>query len=169
MTSFRIKLPQHQARLVALAVGYHLSRPGAEIDPDTMNEYRHGLREILPLIEAQVEEPAAEFELNALQATMLSTAFSSVLSELKMYSVFDRMAEGSRRPRSTAAGFDDHLRDLFPAVAGDAAYASQLAEDMALLRRDLPFARAREVLEEQRKTAEEERRRRKKFWQLWKR
>jgi hypothetical protein len=169
MTTFRIKVPQHQARLVALAVGYHLARPGAEIDPETMTEYRHGLRELLPLIEAQVDEPAAEFELNPLQATMLSTAFSSVLSELKMYSVFDVMAGNSRRPRSTAAGFDDRLRDLFPAVAGDPMYATQLAEDMAMLRRDLPFARAREVLEEQRKAAEEARRRRKKFWQVWKR
>lgn len=169
MTSFHIKVPQHQARLVALAVGYHLARPGAEIDPETMAEYRHGLREVLPVIEAQVEEAAAEFQLNALQATMLSTAFSSVLSELKMYSVFDQMAGDSRRPRSTAAGFDDRLRELFPAVAGDPVYASQLAEDMAMLRRDLPFARAREELEEQRKAREEERRRRKKFWQVWRR
>ena len=147
MTSFRVKVPQHQARLVVLAVGYHLSRPGAEIDPDTLSDYRHGLREVMPLIEAQVEEPAAEFALNALQATMLSTAFSSVLSELKMYATFDSMAGDSRRPRSTAAGFDDRLRDLFPAIAGDPMYASQLAQDMAILRRELPFARAREVLE----------------------
>ena len=70
-----------------------------------------------------------------------------------MCSVFDRMAGDSRRPRSTATGFDDHLRDLFPEIAGDAAYASQLAEEMALLRRELPFARAREALEEERQAA----------------
>jgi hypothetical protein len=168
MTTFRIKVPQHQARLVALAIGYHLARPGAEIDPETMSEYRHGLREVLPVVEAQLDQPDAVFDLNPLQGTMLSTAFSSVLSELKMYSVFDRMAGKSRRPRSTAPGFDDRLRTLFPEIAGDPGYASFLAEEMALLRRELPFARAREVLEEERKAAEAARKRRR-FWQVWKR
>lgn len=167
-TSFTVRLPQHQARLIALAVGYHLSRPGSELDRDTMQEYRHGLRELLPSIDAQVEEPVATIDMNPLQAVLLSTAFSSVLSELKMYSVFDAMSGDSRRPRSTAAGFDDRLRWLFPEVAGDPGVAMQLAEDMNLLRRDLPFARAREVLEIQRKAAEAERNR-KKAWQFWKR
>jgi hypothetical protein len=169
MTTFTIRLPQHQARLVALAVGYHLARPGSEIDRDTMAEYKHGLREVLPAIDAQIDEPVATIDLNPLQAVMLSTAFSSVLSELKMYSVFDRMSGESRRPRSTAAGFDDRLRWLFPQIAGDPAYAMELAENMALLRRDLPFARAREVLEEQRKDMEAARKRKKKSWQFWKR
>ncbi len=168
MTTFTIRLPQHQARLVALAIGYHLARPGSELDRDTMAEYRHGLREVLPAIDAQIEEPVATIDLNPLQAVMLSTAFSSVLSELKMYSVFDAMSGDSRRPRSTAAGFDDRLRWLFPQIAGDSAYAMELAEHMALLRRDLPFARAREVLEEQRQELAEARRR-KKSWQFWKR
>jgi hypothetical protein len=168
MTTFTIRLPQHQARLVALAIGYHLARPGSELDRDTMADYRHGLREVLPAIDAQIEEPVATIDLNPLQAVMLSTAFSSVLSELKMYSVFDAMSGDSRRPRSTAAGFDDRLRWLFPQIAGDSAYAMELAEHMALLRRDLPFARAREVLEEQRQEMAEARRR-KKSWQFWKR
>ncbi len=168
MTTFTIRLPQHQARLVALAIGYHLARPGSELDRDTMAEYRHGLREVLPAIDAQIEEPVATIDLNPLQAVMLSTAFSSVLSELKMYSVFDAMSGDSRRPRSTAAGFDDRLRWLFPQIAGDSAYAMELAEHMAVLRRDLPFARAREVLEEQRQEMAEARRR-KKSWQFWKR
>jgi hypothetical protein len=168
MTTFRVRIPQHQARLVALAVGYHLARPGAEIDPDTMSGYKHGLRELAPLLEAQLDQPHAVFDLNPLQGVLLSTAFSSVLSELKMYSVFDRMAGDSRRPRSTATGFDDHLRDLFPEIAGDAAYASQLAEEMALLRRELPFARAREALEEQRQAAAATKRARK-GWRFWKR
>jgi hypothetical protein len=90
------------------------------------------------------------------------------MSELKMYSVFDTMSGKSRRPRSTAPGFDDRLRGLFPEIAGDPNYAMQLAEDMAMLRRDMPFARAREVLEEQRKSNVEARRW-KKPWQFWKR
>ena len=35
-TRFSLRLPNHQARLVALAVFYHLARPGSEIDPDTL-------------------------------------------------------------------------------------------------------------------------------------
>jgi len=169
MAAFRVRIPQHQAKLIALTVGYHLARPGAELDPDTMADYKHGLRELAPVIDAQLDQPHAIFDLNALQAVLLSTAFSSVLSELKMYSVFDRMAGESRRPRSTAPGFDDRLRNLFPEIAGDPAYASFLAEEMALLRRELPFARAREMLEEERLAAEAERRAQKKSWQFWKR
>jgi hypothetical protein len=168
MSSFTIRLPQHQARLVDLAIGYHLSRPGSEINRETMTEYKHGLRELLPVIDSQVDEPSATFDLNPVQAVLLSTAFSSVLSELKMYSVFDRMSGESRRPRSTAPGFDDRLRNLFPAIAGDPGYAMQLAEDMAILRRELPFARAREIMDEQRR-AREQARAAKKPWQFWKR
>jgi hypothetical protein len=168
VTTFSLRLPQHQARLVALAVSYHLSRPGSEIDHQTLSEYRHGLAEVLPVIDAQLDAPSAVIDLNPLQTVLLSTAFSSVISELKMYSVFDTMSVGSGRPRSTASGFDHRLRRLFPEVAGDASYASQLAEDMAMLRRELPSARAREVLEEERQAAQAARGHRKR-WQFWKR
>jgi hypothetical protein len=168
MSSFTVRLPQHKARLLALAVSYHLSRPGSEIDHETLSDYKHGLREIQPVIDAQLGSESATVDLNPLQMTLLSTAFSSVLSELKMYSVFDTMSGDSRRPRSTAPGFYDRLRTLFPEIAGDPGYAMTLAEDMTLMRRELPFARAREVMEEQRKAAEEARKR-KKPWQFWKR
>jgi hypothetical protein len=168
MTSFRITLRQHQAKLVSLAIGYHLARPGSEIDHGTMSAYKHGLAELAPMVEAQLEEAQAVFDLSPLQGMLLSTAFSSTLSELKMYSVFDRMAGDSRRPRSTAPGFDDHLRELFPAIAGDPSYASRLAEDMAMLRREMPFARARELYELERQAAELARQQRKP-WQFWKR
>jgi len=169
MATFRVRIPQHQAKLLALAIGYHLARPGAELDPDTMAEYQHGLAELAPVVDVQLDQPHAIFDLNALQAVLLATAISSCLSELKMYSVFDRMAGDSRRPRSTAPGFDDRLRNLFPEIAGDPGYASFLAEEMALLRRELPFARAREMLEEERLAEEEQRRTQKKSWQFWKR
>ena len=169
MTTFTVQLPRHQARLVALAVGYHLSRPGAEIDPDSMREYTHGLAEVLPLIDAQVDAEVAALDLNPTQAVLLSTAFSSVLSELKMYSLSDSMAADSSRPRSAAAGFDDRLRWLFPEIAGDPAYAMVLAEDLTMLRRELPSQRAREVLTEERSAAAEEKKRRGRWWQVWRR
>ena len=168
MTRFALRLPQHQARLVALAVSYHLSRPGSEIDPNTLVDYAHGLRELQPALDSQLEAESARLELTPLQTVLLSTALSSVVSELKMYSVFDTMSGSSRRPRSTAPGFDDRLRSLFPEIAGDPGYASQLAEDMTLLRRELPLARAQEVITDEH-AAEEAARRRKKWWQVWRR
>src|SRR3990172_7910555 len=118
MTRFALQLPQHQARLVALAVSYHLSRPGSEIDPDTLSEYPHGLSEVLPVIDTQLEAEMAVLDITPLQAVLLSTALSSVISELKIYSMLDTMSGGSARPRSTATGFDSRLRALFPEVAG---------------------------------------------------
>jgi len=168
MTRFHLHLPQHQARLVVLAITYHLSRPGSEIDPDTLSEYRHGLTEILPLLDTQLEGDAAALEVTPLQAVLLSTALSSVISELKMYSVFDTMSGASRRPRSTARGFDDRLRTLFPQMDGDPSYASRLAEDMTMLRRELPAARAREIIKEEHGAAKEAAAR-KRRWQFWKR
>ncbi len=168
MTRFHLNLPQHQARLITLAVAYHLSRPGSEIDPDTLTEYSHGLREILPVLDSQLEAEAAALEVSPLQAVLLSTALSSVISELKMYSVFDTMSGASARPRSTAPGFDDRLRSLFPEVGGNPAYASQLAEDMTMLRRELPSARAREIIGDERRAVQEARAR-KKWWQFWRR
>jgi hypothetical protein len=120
------------------------------------------------VLDAQLEAESAAIELSPLQAVLLATALSSVISELKMYSIFDTMSGASNRPRSTATGFDDRLRSLFPQVGGDPAYASQLAEDMTMLRRELPLARAREIIEEQRRVAEAARAR-KKRWQFWRR
>jgi hypothetical protein len=134
-----------------------------------MQEYEHGLAELVPALESQLDAPATTITLTALQATLLSAALSSVLSELKMYSVFDSMAGASSRPRSTSPGFDDRLRGLFPEVSADPGYAMSLAEDLALLRRELPVARAKEVLEEQHQAAEEARKGRKKPWEFWKR
>jgi hypothetical protein len=161
-------LPQHQARLLALAVSYHLSRPGSEIDPDTLSQYAHGLREVQPAFEPQLDRDSATLELTPLQTVLLSSALSSVVSELKMYSVFDTMSGESRRPRSTAPGFDERLRALFPEISGDPAFASQLAEDATMLRRELPSERAREILEEEQKARQAAGRRRK-WWQLWRR
>jgi hypothetical protein len=169
MTRFALQLPNHQARLVALAVSYHLARPGSEIDRETMAEYQHGLGEVLPVLDAQLDADTAAIEVTPLQAVLLSGAFSAVISELKMYSTLDTMAGASHRPRSTAPGFDDRLRTLFPEVAGEAAYASKLAEDMTLLRRQLPSARARGIIEEEKRAAMEAAKGPKKAWQFWRR
>lgn len=166
---FAVRLPQRQARLVALAVHYHLARPGSELDHATMREYQHGLAELPAVLETQLAADTATVEMNPLQVTLLSTALSSMISELKMYSVMDTMAGPSDRPRSLAAGFDERLRSLFPEVAEDASLASDLAGEATMLRRQLPVDRAQEAIEEEKRAAEEERRSRKKPWQFWKR
>jgi len=165
MTRFALRLPQHQARLVALAVAYHLARPGSELDHDTMREYEHGLAEVPAALDPQLDAQEATLELGPLQVTLLSAALSSVVNELKTYSMFDATPGGSR-PRSAAPAFDDKLRSLFPEVAADPPAASDLAGEAAILRRQLPLARARELLEEQR-TADQKPRARKKPWQFW--
>lgn len=169
MTRFGLRLPNHQARLVALAVSYHLARPGAELDPDTLASYDHGLAELLPVLEPQIGGAHAVIEITPLQTTLLSIAMSSVTSELKMYSLFDTMSGGSDRPRSTALGFDARLMQLFPDVSAEPSVASDLAEDMTMLRRELPLERASELLAEERKAAEEAERARRKWWQFWRR
>lgn len=167
MTRFVLRLPQRQAHLTALAVSYHLARPGSELDPQTLAAYQHGLSEIAPRLEEQLREASATIELSALQVELLSTALSSVISELKMYSLFDTMSGSSGRPRSTAPGFDQRLRQLFPEVAADPSLTSDLAEELTMLRRQLPTERARAALEEQRHAMEAGGRRGRKWWQFW--
>ena len=166
---FSLRLPHRQARLVALAVAYHLARPGSELDRETLQEYEHGLAEVPAALEPQLSAESATLELSSLQVTLLATAMSSVVSELKMYSTFDAMAGESGRPRSTAAGFDERLRALFPEVAAEPAAADALAGEMTMLRRELPLARARELIEEARRAAAEQARTGKKRWQFWRR
>ncbi|MFB3094142.1 MAG: hypothetical protein ACE1ZN_07050, partial [Dehalococcoidia bacterium] len=150
-------------------VAYHLARPGSELDHETMEAYDHGLADLPAALEPQLEAETATLELSPLQVTLLATAMSSVVNELKMYSTFDTMAGESARPRSTAPGFDEKLRALFPEVAEDPAGASDLAGEMTMLRRELPQGRARERLEEERRAAEERAPAAKKRWQFWKR
>jgi len=169
VTRFSLTLPQRQARLVALAVGYHLARPGSELNRQTLQAYEHGLSEVPAALEPQLDAEGATLELSSLQVTLLATAMSSVLSELKMYSVFDTMAGESERPRSTAAGFDERLRALFPEVAADPAAADALAGEMTMLRRELPLARAREAIEEEQRLVAEAAKGGKKRWQFWRR
>ena len=166
---FSLTLPQRQARLVALAVGYHLARPGSELDRETLQEYEHGLSEVPAALDPQLEAESATLELSSLQVTLLATAMSSVVSELKMHSTFEAMAGESGRPRSTAAGFDERLRALFPEVAADAAAADALAGEMTMLRRELPLARARAAIEEEQRLAREAAKAGKKRWQFWRR
>ena len=161
---YALTLPQHEARLAFLAVLYHLARPGSEIDRDTLTVVQHGLAEVLSQLEEQIQANAARLELSAYQLNRLSEAMLGAINELKAYPMLDAMSGGSRRPRSTAAGFDEALRRLFPPAALDANYATRLAEDMLMLWRRMESAvsQAETELDAQRRAQEASRR--KGFW-----
>jgi hypothetical protein len=78
--------------------------------------------------------------------------------------MMDAMSSGSTRPRSTAAGFDEAMRRLFPPAALDANYATRLAEDTLMLWRRMESAvsQAETELDAQRRAQEASRR--KGFW-----
>ncbi|HZP25811.1 MAG TPA: hypothetical protein VFB90_02070 [Dehalococcoidia bacterium] len=170
-TRFSLTLPRQQARLVYIAVAYHLGRPGSELDPETLVEHDYGLRHLQPLLAENLGETAIALELTAFQMTRLESALLGALNELKMYSLLDAMAGPRGRQRSAVNGFDDALRSAFPEVASEPDYASQLAGEVMLLRRELDasFKRAAAVLAEERQAAEEARRRHKRPWQFWRR
>ena len=161
---YALTLPQHEARLAFLAVLYHLARPGSEIDRDTLAVVQHGLAEIVPQLEEQIEANSARLELSAYQVSRLSEAMLGAINELKAYPMMDAMSAGSSRPRSAAAGFDEAMRRLFPPSALDANYATRLAEDMVMLWRRMESAvsQAETELDTQRRRAQETRR--KGFW-----
>ena len=162
---YALTLPQHEARLAFLAVLYHLARPGSEIDRDTLTVIQHGLAEVMPQLEEQIDANSARLELSAYQLSRLSEAMLGAINELKAYPMLDTMSGGSRRTRSTAAGFDEALRRLFPPVALDANYATRLAEDMVMLWRRMESAvsQAETEMDTQRRRAQEATRR-KGFW-----
>ena len=158
MTTFTIHLPQHQARLVALAVHYHLSRPGSEIDRDTMHEYAHGLAEVLPIIDGQIEEDSRRDRPQPLQTILLSTAFSSVISASSRCTPSSTpcparaAVPAPSRPASTTACAGSSRRS--PATRRT---PGQLAEDLTMLRRELPSQRAKELVDAQRQAVIEAR------------
>ena len=129
---YALTLPQHEARLAFLAVLYHVARPGSEIDRDTLTVVQHGLAEVVPQLEEQINANSARLELSAYQLSRLSEAMLGTINELKAYPMLDAMSGASGRPRSTAAGFDEAMRRLFPPAALDANYATSLAEDMLM-------------------------------------
>jgi len=87
------------------------------------------------------------------------------INELKAYPMLDAMSGGSSRPRSTAAGFDEAMRRLFPPAVLDANYATRLAEDMVMLwrRMESVVSQAETEMDTQRRRTQEATRR-KGFW-----
>jgi len=136
-----IQLPQEDARLVFLAVAYHLGRPGSELDPYTKQPVDHGLAEVAARLQPQLGGNAATIDLNQDQARRLLSGMLGTISELKSYPMLELRA-GQDGRRSSVPGFDRTLLHLFPEVEEDAHLADDVAERMLLLRRRLDEALA---------------------------
>jgi hypothetical protein len=133
------------AKLVFLAVAYHLGRPGSELDPITKRPVEHGLAEVARALQPQLRMAVATIALNADQVTRLTSGMLGSVTELKAYPMLELRAESGRR--STVPGFDSTLRHLFPEIEEDIETAMEIAERMVMLRRRLgsePSARAQE-------------------------
>ena len=131
-----IQLQQGDARLVFLAVAYHLGRPGSELDPLTKQPVDHGLAEVAAGLQPQLNREEASISLRQGQARRLLSGMLGAISELKSYPMLHLRAGPDGR-RSTVPGFDRSLTHLFPEVEEDAQEAVGVAESMLMLRRRL--------------------------------
>lgn len=136
MSFTEIQLQQEDARLVFLAVAYHLARPGSELDPITKQPVEHGLAEVAAGLQPQLARASASISVNRDQAKRLLSGMLGTISELKSYPMLGVRAGPDGR-RSSVPGFDRNLTHLFPDVEEDAFYATEVAEAMLLLRRRL--------------------------------
>ncbi|MXZ45652.1 MAG: hypothetical protein F4Z08_01450 [Chloroflexi bacterium] len=135
MAAFQLHLPD--ARLVALAIHYHLGRPGSETDAATLQRHSLGLGPVLEALEPRLDGPAEsepiEVDLSAYQVTRLGAALHGTVNELKQFG----MADG----RSAVPGFAEAFGRLFPETAeGEALDALDLVPDAVGLRRRLADA-----------------------------
>jgi hypothetical protein len=131
----QLSLRQQDAKLVFLAVAYHLGRPGSELDPITKQPVAHGLAEVARELQPQLKLAVATINLNPDQLTRLTSGMHGSITELKAYKMLELRGEGGRM--STVPGFDSTLRHLFPEVEEDIEKALDLAERMLMLRRRL--------------------------------
>jgi hypothetical protein len=131
-----IQLQQSDARLVFLAVAYHLGRPGSELDPYTKQPVEHGLAEVAAALQPQLGGNTASISLNGDQARRLLSGMLGTISELKSYPMLE-LREGPDGRRSTVPGFDRSLKHLFPEVEEDTYASVDVAESMLNLRRRL--------------------------------
>ncbi len=136
MSVTAIQLQQNDARLVFLAVAYHLGRPGSELDPYTKQPVEHGLAEVAASLQPQLGGDSASISLNEDQARRLLSGMLGTISELKSYPMLE-LREGPDGRRSTVPGFDGALKHLFPEVEEDTYGSVDVAESMLQLRRRL--------------------------------
>ena len=160
-----LRLPPTQAKLVFLAIAYHLARPGSELDPETKLPSQRGLAEVSSALQPQLRQAVASITLSAYQLERLGSAVLGVVNELKVYPMLEaRPPEEGGGRRSSVPGFDRTLRHLFPEVEEDPDEATALIEPLVTLKRRLDAA-LREAGEQEQRFAPSPRRR--PWWRFW--
>ena len=138
MADLQLQLRQDDAKLVFLAVAYHLGRPGSELDPLTKQPVARGLAETARELQPQLHMAVSTINLNEDQWRRLGSGILGSISELKTYPMLQARpdVEGGGR-RSSVPGFDRSLRHLFPIVEEEPERAIELAEQLLMLKRRL--------------------------------
>jgi hypothetical protein len=135
MNQVTLQLTSEDAKLVFLALAYHLGRPGSELDPMTKQPVEHGLAEVAAALQPQLRMAVAEVTLRHNQAQRLLSAMLGSITELKAYAMLGAGTQEAPGHRSTVPGFDGSLRHLFPEVEESTEEPLQLAERVLNLRR----------------------------------
>ena len=164
-----LQLANEDARIVALALAYHLARPGSETDPETLQHHDLGLGRVMDALAPQIEQARVELDVTAYQLHRLDEALLGATNELKQYEMAQR--------RSSVPHFEETLGRLFPELARDvtvaeeAASALDLVERVVMLRRRLTAVvqAAETALAAEREAAAAAARARPRWWQFWKR
>jgi hypothetical protein len=138
MPDIELQLRQEDAKLVFLAIAYHLGRPGSELDPITKQPVEHGLAETARDLQPQLRMAVSTLRLRDNQVKRLQSGMLGSITELKAYPMLELRTdtEGGGR-RSTVPGFDSSLRHLFPEVDEDVEASLEIAERMLMLKRRL--------------------------------
>ncbi len=159
-----LQLAPLDAKLIYLALQYHLARPGAELDPESKQPMAHGLAEVAQALEPQLDRAVATVELSEYQRGRLLSAIAGTMNELKTYPLLDAVPpERGGGRRTTVLGFDAVLRRLFPEVDDEPDEAPQLAGHFMSLRRRLEVAAAAAAEKEASTPAQSP------WWRFWQR
>lgn len=166
LLSFR----NEDARIVALAVTYHLGRPGSETDPATLQRHDLGLAPIGRALDPQLAMAEVRLELTPYQMHRLDEALLGTVNELKQYDMSHR--------HSAVPGFETAVGLLFPELTPehegheDVPGPLDLVTRIVMLRRRLEtvIEQSNAELEAQRAAAmEAERRTNRRWWKPWQR
>jgi hypothetical protein len=130
------QLRQEDAKLVFLAVAYHLGRPGSELDPVTKLPVEKGLADLARDLQPQLRMAVATISVGSNQLKRLLSGMLGSISELKTYPMLQAKldVDGTMR-RSSVPGFDRTLLHLFPEIEEQVEDSLDVAERMLMLKR----------------------------------
>ena len=100
-----LQLGNEDARIIALAITYHLGRPGSETDHETLQRQAHGLASVGEALAPRIADAHVDVEVTPYQVHQLDEALLGATNELKQYEIAER--------RSSVQGFADTLAAQF--------------------------------------------------------